>query len=206
MWGTKAPRPHRVWWTPVSPLPRLHPSVGVWTTEGERRKRRQIYSKGARTPLNPAPGASLPVWHLPQPPHARRQLPSINAWRSRALALPRSCDYINTLICAYYVSWPRSERCRLFCLSSFTCSFCDGSCQCGAVMKLCHFWMVQWKFPTLGVCVCVREGGGTQGLRVASITPWLRQGLFTIFLSVIRRKSIISEIRECFFFFFNHYY
>lgn len=52
----------------------LAPSVSWPLTE--RRKYRQIYSKGARTPLNPGP------WHLPQSLHAGRHLPSINAWRS----------------------------------------------------------------------------------------------------------------------------
>lgn len=130
----------------VSSLPA--PSVsGVWTRGGERKKHRKIYSNGACTPLNPTPRSSVlckacrsrriyvVTSHLSMPGEAQP---------FRAPALPRLFDYINTLICTYYVPSLPSERRRVFCLSSFTCSLCDGSCQWCAELL--------WKHVTFECC------------------------------------------------------
>lgn len=138
----------------------LAPSVsGVWTTEweGERMKHRQIYSKGALHPFKlgttilPFRGLGLHVVtsHLSTPGEARP---------FRAPALPRSFDYINTLICTYYVPSARSERSRVFCLSAFACSsFCDGSCPCCVEML--------WKHVTFEWC----HGNSWVGVGVQSV-------------------------------------
>lgn len=82
----------------------------------------------------------------------------------RAPALPRSFDYINTLICTYYVPSLPSQRRWVFCLSAFTCSLCDGGVtvawSCYESTSLLNGVMT---FPNLG-CVCV-GGRGYPGFK-----------------------------------------
>lgn len=159
------------------------PSVsGVWATGGERTKHGQIYSNPACTPLNPAPRSSflcktcrsLRIYvvtsHLSMPGEARP---------FRAPAFPRLFDYINTLICTYYVPSLPSERRRVFCLSSFYMKPLRWhvSVMCRAVMKGRRFWMVRWRFQTLGACV---QGRGHPRFKGRfHDTPAIRQDRFT---------------------------
>lgn len=153
MWATKAPRPHRVWWTPVSPSA---PSVS-WRLNNTGRKKETLTDLFQRCPhpfkpstrVLPSRVASTASRMDVITPH--RSMPG-EARPFRAPARPRLFDYINTLMCAFYVPWPWSECRQVFCLSSFICRLCDGSCQCRAVQSVPLFNGAM-KIPNFG-CVC----------------------------------------------------
>lgn len=198
MWGTKAPRPHRVWWTPclLSPGP-----ISQWrlSSRGRENQTPTDLFQPCLHPFKPGATILLSVQDLPQPPHLRRHLPSINAWRSAAIQSTSTPKVIWLhkhsnlyLLCA--LAAERAPPGVLSVVIYMKPLRWLVSVMCRAVMKARRFWMVRWKFQTLGACV---QGRGHPRFKGRfHDTPAIRQGRFTTFLCVIRRKSVIFRIRD----------
>lgn len=171
MWQTKASRPTRAWWAHVSSR---HSMCSMHVTKRRQRQRMTEYKGGHTlwTSHNNPPSHVTPT----KPPCPSPHLPSINAWGTAAFKSPtpsRSFHYERALIYRYYVPSLKIKPRQAFCLSSFSCY--DWSCQC--------FVELLWKHVTFEWCDCMfalkipNHGGSSQGSRVITTAPWLRQEL-----------------------------